>query len=414
MTRFLTTRAGRVVTNGALLLASATLTLAALEVGVRILRVGVVREHQLFMSYHPVLGWAKTPNKTGIHATSEYRITERMNSEGIRGPEYSRVKHPGEYRILVLGDSVAEGYTVEFDDLFSEVLKRRLNQRHGSRTSYEVINTGTGGYSTDQELLLFQMLGKTYEPDLTILLFVENDVFYNNSPTYSRGHKPLFRRDGDGIRLTNVPVPPPWSNPRPSQPSVLRAPATRLKAWLREHSQLYALMAERIHQFPVLYKLALSLRLITPDSSEGPVPRELGIWRKVYDPTIREAWDITEALLRALRDETSFIGSELLVFYVSSRALVYPESWPATRARYRLSDLEWSPGQVEIELSAICHRLGIRLINPTERFAAEANQLRRTGQFLYFPVDGHWNAHGHRLAGEILADYVASALPSGR
>lgn len=147
--------------NGMLLIGSVALSLLVGEVALRALHLGDVRDHRLFTTYHPVLGWTKIPNNTGVHSAPEYRVTETINSEGIRGPECSRVKSPGERRILVLGDSFAEGYTVEFDELFSEVLKHRLNARANDKDyHYEVINTGTGGYSTDQELLLFQTLGK--------------------------------------------------------------------------------------------------------------------------------------------------------------------------------------------------------------------------------------------------------------
>jgi hypothetical protein len=123
--------------------------------------------HQLFMEYDPLLGWRKIPHVTGRHVTSEYAISERMNSKGIRGPEYPYQKNRGEYRVLILGDSFAEGYTVEFSELFSEVLKNDLNHKKSAH-HYEVINMGVGGYSTDQELLLLQTEGKKYAPDLTI------------------------------------------------------------------------------------------------------------------------------------------------------------------------------------------------------------------------------------------------------
>lgn len=170
--------------------------------------------HQLFMEYDPLLGWRKIPNITGKHVTPEYSILESMNSRGIRGPEYPYEKRDNEYRILVLGDSFAEGYTVEFHELFSEVLKYRLNSNKTERY-YEVINIGAGGYSTDQEFLLFQTEGKKYTPDLTILMFYDNDIWFNNQAKYWRGYKPLFQFNDDGtIRLTNVPVPKPDPAPK--------------------------------------------------------------------------------------------------------------------------------------------------------------------------------------------------------
>ena len=400
----------KLLVNGLLLLVSTTLALLAVEACVRILRAGDIRDHRLLTTYHPVLGWVKIPNKTGVHSTSEYRITETMNSEGIRGPEYPRGKRIGEYRILILGDSFAEGYTVEFDDLFSEVLKRRLNARRDANTSYEVINTGTGGYSTDQELLLFQTIGKAYHPDMVILLFVDNDVFYNNSPTYPRGHKPLFRLEGDKIRLTNVPVPSPAAPPLATpQSRVPHHPLGRLKAWLSEHSRLYTHTVEQIRQVPALKRVAVTLRFMSPESDEADarVPRDFRLWKRAYDAPTREAWVITEALLRTLRDEAASVGSELIVVYTPLDVLVRAADWDAVKARYDLSDKEWNPRQGEAELRAICARLRVSFLSPVDRFREEAERLSKAGRRLYFARDGHWNAEGHRVAGEVLGAYLA-------
>ena len=52
------------------------------------------------------------------------------------------------------GDSFTQGDMVPFKELSSEVLKARLND--AGPGTHEVINAGTSGYSTDQELVIFQ------------------------------------------------------------------------------------------------------------------------------------------------------------------------------------------------------------------------------------------------------------------
>lgn len=64
--------------------------------------------------------------------------------------------------------------------------------------------------------------------------------------------------------------------------------------------------------------------------------------------------------------------------------------------------------RIETELGGICARLGIRFIDPSDRFVAEAAKPAGQGDRLHFPLDGHWNRQGHRLAGEILADYLSA------
>ena len=160
----------RIFANSILLFLSLIFSLAVAELFARAFFEERQSAHQeLLIEYDPYLGWRKIPNTIGTFATDEYQTTEKINSKGIRGPEYGYTKHPNEFRILVLGDSFAEGYTVDFQDLFSEVLKRQLNDRQDRY--FEVTNTGTAGYSTDQELILFQREGRKYNPDLTIILF---------------------------------------------------------------------------------------------------------------------------------------------------------------------------------------------------------------------------------------------------
>src|SRR5262249_28108666 len=160
-------------------------------------------EIQAMNQFDALLGWRKKPGVTDTLVTSEYRIVEATNSRGLRGPEYSIEKPKGTRRILLLGDSFAEGYTVDFRDLCSQVLQRALNQAGAGQ--FEVINAGTAGYSTDQELLYYVNEGRNYRPDITVVLFYVNDVWYNDQSRYWRGFKPRYVGRGGELQLTNVP-----------------------------------------------------------------------------------------------------------------------------------------------------------------------------------------------------------------
>ena len=67
---------------------------------------------------------------------------------------------------------MVEGPGVELEDTFSKQLERQLQVE---APHVEVINAGTGDYSTDQELLWLEELGLVYEPDLVILSYYLND-----------------------------------------------------------------------------------------------------------------------------------------------------------------------------------------------------------------------------------------------
>jgi lysophospholipase L1-like esterase len=407
--------------NLALIFTSTLFSLALAEILLRTFQEErKVYDHKLFCEYDPLLGWRKIPNASGIHVgpENEYRIRESMNSKGIRGPEYAYDKADEEYRIFVLGDSYAEGYTVEFDELFSEVLKRNLNKRHDR--PIEVINTGTGGYSTDQELLLFKNEGVKYKPDLIVLLFCSNDVLFNAQERYWRGHKPLFQLQDGNLVLTNVPVPAPKpaSSKARSQLTKQTKPGQagdqppffhRVGTFFSANSQLYKRIHDALPRQGVLHTslAALGLAEETPYKSapKQPQPKQpkqqqklkqkkpqkkavkpdhfrLLHWKNATASEVDGGWEITDALLLELHKQTAQAGSQFLIFIV--------------------------PGTQEVTqgVLSICENHGITCIDPTPRFNQEGNRLKLQGETLSFRLDGHWNRNGHKFAAQVMGDSI--------
>jgi hypothetical protein len=398
----------RLLPNAALVLVSVLLALTICEILIRAFSDRCENElahRKIFAEYDPLLGWRKVPNKRGKHIACEYETFESINSKGIRGPEYSYGKQADEYRILALGDSFTEGYTVEFHELFSEILKSKLNTTQEKYYEVEVINAGTGGYSTDQELLFFQHEGRKYNPDLTILMFYyKNDVVYNIRDRYLRGYKPLFILEDNEIKLTNVPVP--RMRPRSAKTADIKF-SQRIKLWLHENYYTYDFVTHRIKNTYYSNWLAIKLGFFKKDEDLPiPIPSSYRIWEKTLNAEFQYAWRITEGLILKLKEEANSIGSKFLIFHVPFEADIYPEEWQLLKRKYGVSDVEWSVEQPSLILDEICKRNHMDCLIPITTFRAEARKIKATGKRLYFPIDGHWNAHGHKLAGEILANYI--------
>jgi hypothetical protein len=301
-------------------------------------------------------------------------------------------------------------------------LKRRLSEQTGRRI--EVINLGVGGYSTDQELLLYQTEGRQYHPDLTILMFHDNDPWFNGKARYGpwrRGYKPLFRLERKTLHLTNTPVPPP-DPPRTPRPADATSPTEtplrdRLKGALAEHSQFYRWIRNRIKNTASIYNLAIALDLAGPPNTTEEtsirVPKEFGVYRRVYAPEIRAAWEVTEALLAKIKQETHADGSRLLVFHVPAQATVHLEKWEQMKQNYGLTEDKWSIERISWELSEILSRLDVEFIDPIERMRRSAKTLAHRGERLYFENDGHWNTNGHHLVGEMLTTHILQAEAIG-
>jgi lysophospholipase L1-like esterase len=129
---------------------------------------------------------------------------EGRNSLGLRNRELEP-KKPGTRRILFLGDSLIWSGETSSGELYTAVLEHRLNSRSGGRNvPVEVINAGVPGYTTYQELEFLKIYGLDMKPDLVVLGFVFNDVYYKyfHRPSYNQatGKNTLLNEDPDVYR----------------------------------------------------------------------------------------------------------------------------------------------------------------------------------------------------------------------
>ena len=84
-------------------------------------------------------------------------------------------KQEGEFRILVMGDSVPFGIGVVYEDSLPCQLERVLCEQHPGRR-FRTLNMGVPSYNTEQELIQLKSLGLTLRPDAVVLLFSDNDI----------------------------------------------------------------------------------------------------------------------------------------------------------------------------------------------------------------------------------------------
>ncbi|MEW6074594.1 MAG: GDSL-type esterase/lipase family protein [Planctomycetota bacterium] len=132
----------------------------------------------------PGLRYALIPGADVLHAFPddphgafgpEGGVRYRINSLGARDVEYAREKPPGAFRILLLGDSFAFGVGVRLEDSFAERAERLLNEGSSGRR-YELINFGTPGYDTVEEVRLLETRLLDLDPDLVLVCFFLNDA----------------------------------------------------------------------------------------------------------------------------------------------------------------------------------------------------------------------------------------------
>lgn len=248
---------------------------AALLVGLDVLVRAVIlpgKSHQsIFTQYDPNLGWRLRANFSVERKTRHFEARETTNRHGFRTPDLAIEKPSGTKRVLVLGDSHTEGYTVGDLETYARHLERGLAETWPTK----VIALGVGGWSTDQEVLAYLHHGRHYQPDLVVLQVTHNDIPFNACDRYWRGRKPCFRRHGETLLLTGVPVP----NTRH---------LGLTKHWLLRHSAIAAIV-------------------------EGYLGR-LGVDADIEATDFDEARRVTGLLLRDLKDLVEADDARLVIF----------------------------------------------------------------------------------------------------
>jgi lysophospholipase L1-like esterase len=139
----------------------------------RVFAVAVPRENDNGSIYerHPTRGWRHRPHSSGVLDAPDSKI----NSLGLREPEFPPAKPEGEFRVLLVGDSVVFGYLTAYLDTLAPQTEQALTRR-GAARNVRLINSGVCGYATWQELDYLKNEGVSLNPDLIVLGFCYNDV----------------------------------------------------------------------------------------------------------------------------------------------------------------------------------------------------------------------------------------------
>lgn len=95
------------------------------------------------------------------------------NASGFRGPDFTDLDTA--FVILVLGDSYAFGYGVDYADAFPALLEVRLRSEYPG-ANVRVIDLGIPGYDTSQELAVLTEWAPLLHPQMVLLQYHLNDI----------------------------------------------------------------------------------------------------------------------------------------------------------------------------------------------------------------------------------------------
>lgn len=292
----------------------------------------------------------------------------RTNAIGLRGPERSIAKPAGVRRTLILGDSIAFGHGVAYEDTFAARLENLLNAS-GGRGSNEVIDAGVPAFNTLQEVTYFREQGIQLQPDVVVLALYWNDVSSKTGVT----------ADSEG-RLIDDATP---TNPG------------RFSRWSETERGYWARNLLKRSSF--LYFVVDRVRSLRANSDRS-TPKQAAMQQSVLTgephPAVTAGWEEIERQLAVLAESCRTRGMALVVAILPMPQLL--------EGRY--------PGaQYPSKVLGMCAAAGLRCLDMQPAFAREF----KGHSSLYIPYDGdHPNERGHGIiANELYAAIRQTSTP---
>ena len=371
-----------------------------------------------FYSVDQTRGYALRPGVEGWFQR-EGKAYVRINGDGLRDREHSITKPQNVIRIALLGDSYPEAFSVAEEEAFWSVMERKLQECDAFQgKQVEVINFGVSGYGTGQELLTLREHVWKYSPDIVMLAVTTNNDVIDNFRILKKTDKiPYFVYKDNQLTLDDS-----FKNSRAFLAQQSRI--NRFGRWLRDHSRVVQAAVEGHRGFRIWlaswrakHAQPASAGVIEPkDTRATPkktdvilLAEELGTEHLVYLEPVNavwnDAWRVTEGLIVAMREEVRSHGAKFLVVTLSNGPQVLPE--PKLREEFKkrlgIRDLFYPDNRIK----SLCMREQIPVVTL-------APEMQEYAEFKNVPLhgfgsdlgNGHWNAMGNRVAGELIAKNI--------
>jgi hypothetical protein len=378
-------------------------SLAIFEAGLRL--TGAKFECSFYES-DPVLYTAFRPNAGGWEIKEGENFV-LINSHGMRDRERSVTAAPGTIRIAILGDSMVAAQQVPLDQTMSQQLERKLDAELGTQEHrIEVLNFAVGGYALSQEYLSLRERVWAFQPHIVMLFLSSNSVPSTSRPLHSITAPTPFYTLQDGVLVEDAQNYPPVDSSQAGRRrhAILSNVMNHVRL-LQLFRQATAVgLPRELERLRTTYLKGPVRAQRSAATTESPTDR---IWlRPPSDRESERAWQVTEALLTAMTDDTRRHGSE---FWLSSIGLDIednpdPEARLAFLNSHEIKDFNYSHHRFEVFAEA--HHLAYVPLEPRVVNYGERNQVALRGFFNTPPNEGHWNENGNLAVAEVVADHM--------
>jgi hypothetical protein len=316
----------------------------------------------------------------------EGNLTTRVhvNRGGWIAPEWSLQKRPGSVRIALLGDSFLEALQVERSQTASIVAQRLLQERLHSEV--EVLAFGRSGFSQTEQLFLLQTEVMQFAPDVIVdFFFPGNDIADVRWSTTGDTLRPFYNVALDGALI--------FDN------SFNRSPQYRFRVWIDPFKRRSALISLIVQDYNAVRRRGAAT------SQQYDVEKGyLSLCTSTPDANFQASYQLNRRLLES---EAAFAKQHGIPFVLVT--LDNPAYQPQVAEKLRRDAPTLDPNCIENDMEKVgddsgAYHLGLQSVF-AEAYAKDKIDL-------HWPLDGHWNAAGNRVAGEALAKTLEMVLQS--
>ena len=309
--------------------------------------------------------------KSYLKGTSVRWFHLETNSLGLRDSEHDLLKAPGTFRVLLLGDSMSMAEGVELTETYIKQFEKKANEQALTK-KVETINAAIRGYGNDQEVVLFERIGMTFQPDLVILSFFEGNDFDDN-----RQGSIFQLKDGELIKTTPTEESSPKMRYYNQQIRIQNFPGYR---FMVGHSHLVNFLRKKYAAYLTHRAFSTQRRDQKDRPSEGQ--------------TISEAdWNLTTQILMRWDADCRKIKSVPLILFIPDINNI--------RTYKKLMSVNLRTDQ---RMRDFANANNILFINLTDLFIRSQNV-----ESLYLQ-DAHLSPLGH----DIVADEISRFLRTGK
>lgn len=339
------------------------------------------------------------------HRSIEFDLSVRINNLGFRGPHTTLAKQ--RKRVLVIGDSFTFGWGVRDHETWVQLLQDSL-------PDWEVLNLGQGGTHPGDHIRLMRTVVPILRPDIVIQGVLQaNDM---NQLLGEIAHESGIRLSPTAPSLASMKVQKdewdrePWTaralarlfpnlNRRFGRNADIsnrcRAEATALRRSFND-----SLMARYMNLDPEVRGALEEGRLNPWVVFESMYyPRAFHTSADTTMPLLRDAMVRLSHYLIQMRDICTSNGAGLIVVSLPNRPYGCPECLKdLARLGYDTAGCDTLDGDAAI-------RWAITAADVTTIPACPP-----MGRECFFPLDGHWNAEGHRRFAKALIRMAESGF----